>query len=903
MRRERTTALLAVAALAYALWRDNATASRVELAIALGFMSLAMVFASPRWEAWLRRPSAPSRGVSFALIAAPIVVGAAFYLGGPRSWDDMGLSGDWPVNEVFVRALRDALERGQPFTWSTQIAPGDPTLELYPTRAHRVLAHVALAFPDIALHRIVVGAAVLAFVAVAVGVARAARASGAPWAASVLVGFACLYDYGSDFGWGARATFFWGFFPSTLAMGVWFSTLPTALTAITRPRRRELSLTALGFGAAALLHPVGLVLSGALIVGALVSLPTAHGAERPRLLWFFVALAAGLALSAPWWAPASQRVLDHGVHFGTPPVPFDLAWRRMASGVLPDGSFVVLVLLGWIGVMRALAVRRAASMVIAVAALFLVSLYIETYFLDLGLAPSVASVRWQSFRVGTFLKPVLYIASAHALGLGVTLIAHTPAPRVRRAMRVAGALGVLAVWGLVPEEGRELEIGAWFDAQSAQRAADLSGHELADRDAYLQLREHLAQARATTPEGQHARLLLYCPLDCPYELMNLAWDPGVPLLLHHPAPAGHFLRDQFFDTSPENLRRFGVRWALAVERTPPPGLVETEQRFGPLVLREIEGWDGTFAHVTDGAGSVRVEVIDTAGYDLVVEGGPARVELGTPYYPRLLATHDGAPVPLAPLHVRRAAPHAVDTGERAVVLELPPGRTQVRATGPLRSDGAGRMLAVIAVLGLAGLALLTQRVRRDRRHATWWLRAQRWIASPWPLRVAALAVAVGIACVPLSDAAARGLRFGWLFSRPRMQIVVPNAPPLACESDDGGRSYRCGDVEVIMTVATILQDWHVGWPVPVPAIEVRGAPPRAELVMETDAPLAGEYLGACQACSATLERGEQRWPFAGTATRVALPSEAQGPSTLRVQLQGSVVRAALVRADLVIPPQ
>jgi len=900
MRRERVVALVALLGLAVALHLGAAAETPLEVALALVALGLITLTASRRLTTWLDRPGLSSLAVRTALVLGPTLAAAALYLGGPSDWDDLGLRGDWPVNEAFIHTIRDSLARGEALAWSTRIAPGDPTTDLYPTVAHAVLARLSLWLgDDVSLHRIVVGAAALAFVSVALGVARAARTTGAPWPACALVGLACLYDYGSDFGWGARATWFWGFFPSTLALGLWYAMLPSALELLRRPRASRLAFVAAGLGAAAVMHPIGLVLSGALFVAALVGIPAVRAPERRRVVSMGVALALGVALTAPAWAPASQRVLDHGVHFGTPPVPVEIALGRMASGQLPDGSYPALVLLGWIGACRALALRRAGGAVVALAALFLVSLYMETYFLDLGLAPSVTSVRWQSFRVGTFLKPMLYVLSAHGLGLGASFLTSTVSRRARMATRLLALLGVCAVWWLA-----EPDVSLWLEGQQAVRRLDMTGPYLADREAFADLRAHLEAERARIPADQHARLLIYCPLDCPYELMNLAWDPGIPLLLHHPAPAGHFLRDQFFETSPENLRRFGVRWALAVERTPPPGDLATERRFGNLVLREIPSWDGTFVHVVgEGAPSaeprVRVETVEGRGFDLVVEGGPARVQLGTPYYPRLRAFHDGTEIPVEPLPVRTSPEDAVDRGERAVALDLPPGRTQLRASGALPSDGRGLPLFLLASIAVGVLA--ATRVYRDARIERWLARALRWLASPRPAQIGLALAVLLVAFVPFSDASARGLRFGVLFGAPRLHLEPRgDEPHIPCEARSLGRRYECGDVEVNMTVATVLQDWHVGWPVPVPSIEVRGAPYGSTLVMQTSAPLAGDYLGGCEACSGEVERDGVTRAFGPTTTRV--PLAPGGEATVRIHVRGSIARAALVRASLVEPP-
>ncbi|GAB4212664.1 MAG: hypothetical protein OHK0013_35700 [Sandaracinaceae bacterium] len=907
MRGERIGALLGLGALAVALQSGLGESTPAEIPLALVALAAITATASPRLTSWLERTGLGPRAGRSLGIVLPLLALAALYLGGPTAWDDMGHRGDWPVNEAFVRTIRDAIANGYDLRWSTRIAPGDPTLDLYPTLAHTALAHVSLWLGDaVSLHRVVVGAAVVAFVAVSLGVARAAHATGAPWSASALVGAACLFDYGSDFSWGARATFFWGFFPSTLALGVWFSVLPSALVSLRRPCAWRRGLVAAGLAVAATMHPVGLVLSGALVVGLAAHSILGHPVDRTRSAVLLFSLGLGLALAAPIWAPASQRVLDLGVHFGTPQVPIETAIERMARGLLPDGSFPILVFLGWVGGLRGLALRRAPVAVIVVTAFFLVSLYVETLFLDLGVAPSVSSVRWQSYRVGTFVKPLVYVLAAHGLGLGASFVAALVSFRARWSVRATAALaGALVVWLADPRPGE------WLRQQAALRRADVTGHELADRASLDALRAHLRDELAALAPGQHARLLLFCPLDCPYELMDLAWDPGVPVLLHHPAPAGHFLRDQFFDTSPENLRRFGVRWAVAVARTPPPGEVASERRFGGLVLRDVPGWDGEIAHVVRGAGTVRTTVVEGRGFDLDVDADePVRVELGTPYYPRLRAWSAGRPIAVEPLRVRAAPPDAVDPGERAVVLELPPGRTAVRADGPLSSDAAGRGPAVIAGIVVAILALA--RARASARLELLFGAVRRWWSSRAPGWAALVSVGLGLALVPMSGADARGLRFGLLFPRPRMHLERPArsavAPAgeravetVACEPISLGRSYRCGDaVEVRMVVVTAIQDWHVGWPVPVPAVEIRGAA-GSTLVLETSAALEGVYFGSCELCSARVASGGEELPSVlGTQTsRLTLP---RAPTTtFRVTARGSIARLALVRADLVEP--
>ncbi len=420
----------------------------------------------------------------------------------------------------------------------------------------------------------------VAYVLVSLGIARTSFRLGAPAPAAFAVAAFALLDLGSDFTWGTRPVFFYGFLPSTISIAITLHTLPSpSISSAAEPH--SFAITALGFGVATAMHPLSVVLAVTLPRGparldhARPLGSTARSCRPSRRPFSGCSARCG-------WALSSERIISYGVHYGTPQVPLELALERMVGGLLTAGSRGLICIAvysrarsrspaarpprpassSWSPPLRVLVRRHRVSSIS-------------------GSRPSIPSVRWQSFRVGTFLKPMLYVLSAHGLGLGASFVSSSISRRARVTTRVLALLGVCAVWWIA-----EPDVSLWLEGQQAVRRLDMTGPYLANREAFADLRAHLEAERARIAADQHTRLLIYCPLDCPYELMTIAWDPGIPLLLHHPAPAGHFLlREQFFfETSPENLRRFGVRWVLAVERTPPPAATSPpSSHFGNLV--------------------------------------------------------------------------------------------------------------------------------------------------------------------------------------------------------------------------------------------------------------------------------------------------------------------------------
>jgi hypothetical protein len=838
-----------------------------------------------------------------ATLHGPLALAGAFLTWPAWSADVPEVGFDGLMNEAIVAELVHQLERGRPLSWVTRIAPGDPVLDLYPTLPHRLVAQLAVWTGTTAhLDRWLVGALSVAYVAVALGIARTAQRLGAPRPAAFAAGLFAMLDPGTDFTWGTHAVFYYGYVPSTLGIAITLHTLPSLFDSLRRGGRAAFAATALGVALAAAVHPLSLVIALAIVL-VLASLAiVSKGPRRHALLAPLLAALLGLAGSAVLWIPAGERVLAYAVHYGTPQVPLSLALARMADGQLPDGSFAALVALAWLAGLVALARPRALeARALALVAALLVFAYVDLAFLELGLAPSAASVRWQAFRIGAITKPLLYALGGHALGSGADLVGHWRArPAVARAARLSAAALALALLALAGTRWQ-----GELATQAAERARDVRGPESTDPGALAALHGVLAADAEGHPGS---RVLLVCEATCAWELFRFVRDSPVSFVLRQPAPAGLLLREQLATVTPENVRRFGIRWVVfvpdpdAAARSamgryraaglggPPPerdpdleaaqqvGDPQSERTFGRLRLRHVPEGDAIYAHVVAGTGTVMARAIDGEGFELTLSGtdAPALVEVGTPYYPRLAARHeDGTDVPVYALPVR--APRPEDTApriERAAALWLAPGTTRLRAEGALRSDADGVPLT-LAALALSVAALVVRRAPGGRRAV------DRLVARllALELRLPALGALLAATGVMVSGAWASplaALRFGALL--PPVQVFVAGREGSApCEPRALGTRFVCPDgAELEMTIGYGLREWQVGWPAAAPAISLRGADRASRYVLELPGlELEGAYFAHCRGCSATIRReGESIGSFAHRTARLELSADA-----------------------------
>jgi hypothetical protein len=809
---------------------------------------------------------------------------------------------DGQINEAIVAEIADHSARGTPLTWITRISTGEPTLDLYPTIVHRIIAWLAVhTGTSHLLSHWLVSIVSVAYTLVAIGIARTAMRVSGNEAASLAAGALALLDTGSDFTWGTRPTFLYGFLPSTLSIALALNVFPILLDLARQARTTRVLVAVLGVACSAALHPLCLVIYvisiGTLFVSWMIGTPRTQRKTALPLL----ALVIGLALSAFVWAPGAARIVTYGVHYGTPEVRLDEAFDAMRIGRLPDGSFAALIALAWAAVITAFVSRktRVETRWIAAVALLFVFAYVNIAFLDFGLAPSATSVRWQSFRIGAIVKPLVYVLGAYAFASGGELVrafrSHTA---LRLGVRTAALLSLAA---LLFSDREALVQG--LQGQHAQREADMAGPTLTEPAALSELRQHLIEEVRRTPAGvAPGRIVETCSAACAWEVFRFVrnadgTDSGVSFALRQAAPAGFMLRDQFATMSPANLRRFGVRWILTTQGDPPEGNPATERVFGRLTLREVPNWTGELGHIERGAGQVQVRTVQGEGFDITLSGttAPALVSLGTPYYARLRATHEsGTNVPVYAFPVAPESEGAMV--ERSAAMWLSPGTTRLRADGALPTDGRGRFVSLAALLGLA---LLSQ--RRIRAYILSFK-----LAAPRTRRLTLAALAF-LACIAFPArswfAPADALRFGTFFPRPSIRVEV-EGHEVACTPNWLGRIYHCpDDVDVAMVITHSLQDWHIGWPIPAPAVEIRGG--RSGSVYTVELPsttLHGDYLANCSGCRTDIEvlsQPERTWSgIFGTTVRREL--EGRG-LRVRIAPHGGEARMTLLSTRFLDP--
>jgi len=277
-----------------------------------------------------------TRGSRTLLVYAPLLALGAFVTAPSWSAERPFVGLDGQVNLAIIGELVDQITLGRPLTWLTRIAPGDPMLDLYPTLAHRAIARLAILTGH--AHdpaRVLVVVVSAAYVAVSLGIARTAFRLGAPEPAALAVGAFALLDLGSDFTWGTRPVFHYGFLPSTISVAITLHTLPSMFDLLRRARASTAALTTLGFALAAAMHPIALIVSLAIVAVLAGSFAFATPAARRLLLPPVACASLGILGSAWLWLPASQRVLAYALHYRPPPDPFGPAPARLAHTTAP----------------------------------------------------------------------------------------------------------------------------------------------------------------------------------------------------------------------------------------------------------------------------------------------------------------------------------------------------------------------------------------------------------------------------------------------------------------------------------------------------------------------------------------------------------------------------------------
>jgi len=819
----------AVLALAFS---GRATGS-LGLAVLAGALGIAVVVGWPRLPDFVR---SPPDGTATAVVVAIIAVAGVAVFGDALTHSPDWQMGDWGPQRAVLSHVMPALPGLDLPVWNQAVSTGDAPLELYPSLAYLVTGYVALGLGlthDLPLALMIV--AVIVHLAIAVATAAVAMQV-APRPIAMLVGVATLVDTGAVAHGGTVGLFRWALLHSALALAWSAIAALGVLAALRRPRLAASATIWIATAIAAIAHPAGLIAGAAAIAALAAVAALASDAPPRRALAAIGHVGLGLALGAWAWMPLAARLYAYGQHYPnalrTPARLLEdlLAWPSPAT------AFAALEYAGYFGLLAALASRRARTVFVGAVGFVLLLGLCDAPYLALGLAPGPGVARLGTERLAQLARPFVWAAAGYGLAIFVdhARAAWRGAPR-RHQLIGAAILGVVSGATLRALPDLWSSVSDRASAETRVFAPDPGGRAELTRWA-------TERARSITP-GAWARALFE---EDTHEHFHLTAATGLPTF-HLPPQPDLLLRERIEDASEASLRRFNVRWAIAVGRSPVVGDPATEQQLGTFRIREITAWDGKFARIERGSGDVRVTRLDDRGVEVEVTGTaePVLVALGTGYYPRWRARHASGAV--EPVYAYPTIP-----GGRLHVVAawLAPGRTVFTIDGPLPSDRDGRALSILAALAAAAGAAVWSRRR-------WRHRALRALAA-WHRRgrrAGRLAIRAG---VPLALAALviRGCRDA---GRPAAALVLGSGVRPTARVDarrEGGAWQRCDYLRVTGTydcdglvtaydaTANLLNDAPPSWGFTTPAILATPQAAFVEIRIRMRVRLAGAYVAA-----------------------------------------------------------
>lgn len=879
---------LVVGAAILALAFPSRLSGSVGLAVLGGAIGVGIALAWPGMPDWLRAP--PDR------IAGALVVTMVVMLGLATFWETLTISPDWQVGDwgpqraVLARALPSLPGLETP-VWNHAVGTGDAPLELYPKLAYLVVGHVALALGldgDLPLAMMIV--AVLVHVGLAAAVtAIAMRIAGKPIA--LVVGALTIVDSGAVAHGGTVGLFRWALLHSALSLAFWMIAALGILGALRRPRIRCALAIWIGTALACATHPAGLIGAAAAIValGAVALLASDVPPRRALVAIGHVVL--GIALGAAVWMPLAARILEYGQHFPNPVRAPARLLEDLLQAPSPVTAFGMLGYAGYFGIIAGLWSRRARPVYVCATALVLLVGLCDAAYLAFDLAPGLGVARLGTERLAQLARP--FIAAAGAYGISIFLgqvIAGWRGASRNRKLIAAAVIGILtgALVRALPTAWESMAARARGESQ--QIAPDPEGRAALVRWAAARTAELRPDAwgRALFESDTH-------------EHFHLTAETGLPTfhLTHQP---DLLLRERIQDGSAESLRRFNVKWIVAEGRSPTLGDPATEREFGTFRVRELPAWDGQFARIERGTGTVRVTRLDDEVVTIdVTATAPVLVALGTGYYPRWRARHaDGRTEPVY------AFPSRPDSMLHVVSAWVAPGRTTFTVDGALPSDGNGRAFSLLALaLAIAAVAAWLRprwRIRILRRLA----RARTRLP-----RLAHLAARVGI---PLAlfillirgcadeRRPARALELGTgLRATASVDARGDGGPWQSCDYARLTAVYACdGLVVAYDAMANLLNDAPPSWGFNTPAIYATAYVPGVELRIRLRERLAGRYWMAANTRAATVDiSGEE--PRAVERTIVDYADTGERTIEIRAPVPTSWWSFTFIREDALLP--
>ncbi len=786
--------------------------------------------------------------------------------------------GDWGPHHVLTRALERSLREGSGIPrWLLGVSSGHAPYDMYPVMTYLVAAWLAVfsgARDDIPA--VLFALAVACHVLLCVNLTRLALRMSRRWLAFV-VGALSLVDLGGFDSGAAGAILGVGLVHGALAQCFTLTAFIAGLDFLARPRLAGAAVIWVTVALGTACHPSSLTFVLAWMVALLLAAALSPEARPRRVLQLGMHVAIG-TLAAAWvWWPLLRRVFDYGLPFAFRSPSLDVTFDELLASLhAPVSSFPIVIGVGALGMLAALASRRLAPTLTGLTAAVLVLSYSDAPHVLLGTAGSAWFTRLQPFRFVTLARPLLFALAAYAVCLAVASLRGRvrPLDRWRRpwAAAVLGLLLLVLLRAAVPF--------------LAARVADVraAGAAVPDPDGFRALVEW---ARTRPASGGFERLLYEGDSDSSW-IYHLSAETGLPVLFVDDASPCAVGRERMQDASPASLQRFDVRWIASKGAPPTLGDAATELRFGRYYVRAWPGWDGRLARVERGAGEAVVTGLRNDEIDVELRGTsePALVALGTGYYPRWRARlADGREVPVY------AAPSVPGAWSRVPAAWIPPGHVTFTPDGPLPSDGAGRVTAALAIAAALFVAV-TPSVRRwhrpllraAARAERLLLRRKRSIAGAATILTAvALALwAIRARAAPVAAVELGTGGSGAATVEARMRAEDPWTP---CRYSRIAGSFSCGGAGRVGTAAaTILSDYGSGNAYLAPAVMAWSGAPSAEFRVRMQRRLEGDYAAATVGRGVAAElRLAGGAPVALTRTRAPLAiAPSAGPVPIEV---------------------
>jgi len=874
-------------------------AAAIGRTILAGALGVAIALVWPRLPEAIRRPNERT--------AARIVLGAIAVAGLFVFWDAMvepvsWQLGDWGPQHAVLAHVMPSLPGFDAPVWDHAVGTGDAPLELYPALAYYVTGHVAWL---LGLEDSLPQAFMIVATLVHVGLAAATTAIAmrvAPKPLALIVGLFFLVDSGAISHGGTVGLFHWALLHSALAHAFSMIAALGIVAALYRPRLGASLAIWLGVAISTVAHPVALITAAAYVLALAVVALLASDVPPRRALAAIGHVVLGIALAAAVWMPSSDRLLAYGQHFPNElETPVKLL-QSVMSYAMPITSYAPIVCAGYFGILVGVWTRRAAVIFVAVVALALLVGLCDAPYLAFGLAPSQTVARLGAVRMMLLARPFVFASAAFALSLLYTYAraAWATAPK-RSRLVAAAALGVIAlpVVRLAPEYWRAESDRAFAEAR--QLAPDPFGR--------MQLRWWAREQMQHVGPSSWARALFE---EDTHEHFHLTAETGLPTF-HFDAQPDLLLRERIEDASPASLKRFDVKWAIAIGHSPSLGDPESEVVFGTYHIRTLPEWDGQFARVERGYGTVETTRLDDRAVEVDVHAtGPVLVALGTGYYPRWRATHaSGADEPVY------ALPATPGGNLHVVSAWLAPGRTTFTCDGPLPSDGRGRVwtfgAAFVALAAIAVWRRTRWRIRALRRfaRARGWLRGRVATAVEFGVPIA-LAVLYARGCVARGERTTAVLVGSGLRASATVEARADGGDWETCGYSAVTGVYRCEDLATVSdATANLLNDAPPSWSFITPAITASLERAEVDVRITLDAHLAGTYWAGSSFDGVTLavpdeidrelgDRSQQEFADRGVQT-ISLTLHAAGRTEAALAL---VAEESLVpdRSFLAGPP-